>query len=397
MSWLRTSRVVALSSLLAFATQVAFALLMLRWFTPQEVGEFSVISQIGFFWMTLALSQATLGLLANQEEPPHTAAQHAWHASAWRGAGLLPIAAVAVWFSQLSLWPALLWTLLLALCQMSWLLAQSLTLRVGTAWTQAAVRVLPPLTAAISALSLAGLGWQGPILVLSALLGYAVGALWLVPALTAKTDATQVANLTPTQADPRSVSLRMAHTVVDATLATAIVVVWQRLYGAEETGWMMALLRVLGFLPALVHMAWAQVALAQGNSIHTHIRGWYNPWRLGLAAFGCVIALGVSCAATLSQEWLDLRWQGVWHYIAPLVLWQGCACLSAAFSHRPFQTQTTRHYSWTCIGLGLVQAIVLLLPTVWHLQIDAEQHMAAFALTSSVGLLGLTVWMARLR
>jgi hypothetical protein len=50
--------------MLAFATQVAFALLMLRWFTPQEVGEFSVISQIGFFWMTLALAQAPLGLLA---------------------------------------------------------------------------------------------------------------------------------------------------------------------------------------------------------------------------------------------------------------------------------------------------------------------------------------------
>ncbi len=54
-----TSRVVALSSAVAFATQVAFALLMLRLFTPQEVGEFSVISQIGFFWMTLALAQAT--------------------------------------------------------------------------------------------------------------------------------------------------------------------------------------------------------------------------------------------------------------------------------------------------------------------------------------------------
>ncbi|WP_158268135.1 hypothetical protein [Limnohabitans sp. Jir61] len=44
-----TSRVVALSSAVAFATQVAFALLMLRLFSPQEVGEFSVISQIGFF------------------------------------------------------------------------------------------------------------------------------------------------------------------------------------------------------------------------------------------------------------------------------------------------------------------------------------------------------------
>jgi hypothetical protein len=125
------SRVVALSSMLAFATQVAFALLMLRWFTPQEVGEFSVISQIGFFWMTLALAQAPLGMLANQHLPSHIAAQHAWRASTLRGLALLPVAALAVGFSQLSMWPALLWALLLAFCQMGWMLAQSFTLRVG--------------------------------------------------------------------------------------------------------------------------------------------------------------------------------------------------------------------------------------------------------------------------
>lgn len=401
---MNATRTVAVASMVAFATQVVFALLMLRLFTPQEVGEFSVISQIAFLWMTLALAQAPLTLLANHDVSAHTAAQHAWRASLLRCAGLLPIAALCLWLTQLTLWPTLLWAALLAFCQIGWMLAQSFTLRTGNHWQQAGVRVLPPLVAALTAVCMALLqntkDWTAPTLVLSALLGYAIGAAWLVPALQAPPAAKPEpaephAHNTP--ADSRSTSLRMAHTLVDATLATAIVVVWQRLYGAEETGWMMALLRVLGFLPALVHMAWAQVALAQGNSIHTHIRGWYNPWRLGLAAFGCVIALGVSCAATLSQEWLDLRWQGVWHYIAPLVLWQGCACLSAAFSHRPFQTQTTRHYSWACIGLGLVQAIVLLLPTVWHLQIDAEQHMAAFALTSSVGLLGLTVWMARLR
>ena len=144
----RASHTVALASLVAFATQVAFALLMLRLFTPQEVGEFSVISQIGFFWMTLALAQAPLGMLANQYLPAHIAARQAWRASALRGAGLLPVAALAVWFSQLAMWPALLWALLLAFCQMGWMLAQSLTLRVGSAWQQAAVRVLPPVTAA---------------------------------------------------------------------------------------------------------------------------------------------------------------------------------------------------------------------------------------------------------
>ena len=391
-----TSRVVALSSAIAFATQVAFALLMLRLFTPQEVGEFSVISQIGFFWMTLALAQAQLSLLANQHMPAHTAAQHAWRASALRGLALLPVAALAVWFSQLAMWPTLLWALLLACCQMGWMLAQSFTLRVGSAWQQAAVRVLPPLTAAATALTaaLAGasFGWNGPSLVLSALVGYAVGAAWLVPALRARASHTSSTAATdqPTQADPRSAALRMAHTLVDALLATAIIVVWQRLYGAEETGWMSALLRVLGFVPAVVHMAWAQVALAQGRS-NT------SPWWLGLGGFACVIALGLSCAVALYQGWLDPRWHGVWPYIAPLVLWQGSACLSAAFSHRPFQTQSANAYSWACMALSAFQTIALLAPIELVPFIDAEQHMAAFALSSGLGLFGLTIWISKIK
>ena len=406
---MNTSRVVALSSAVAFATQVAFALLMLRWFTPQEVGEFSVISQIGFFWMTLALAQAPLSLLANQHLAPHFGAKQAWHASLLRGIGLLPIAALAVWFSQLALWPALLWALLLAFCQIGWMLAQSFTLRSGSHWQQAAVRVLPPATAAASALTTAlfdaSFAWQGPKLVLSALLGYGVGAAWLVPALRSRAEhpitpaiqADTASSASPLQADPRSAPLRMAHTLVDALLATAIVVVWQRLYGAEETGCMSALLRVLGFLPAVVHMAWAQVALAQGHRPDQPTSAWANPWWLGLGAFACVIALGGTCAVALDWQWLDTRWNGVLPYIAPLVLWQGCACLSASFSHRPFQTQSAHSYSWACMALGLLQALVLLAPSVSGQAVDASQHMAAFALVSALGLLGLAGWMARLR
>ncbi len=398
---MNTSRVIALSSAAAFGTQVVFALITLRLFSPQEVGEFSVISQIGFFWMTLALAQSQLGLLANQHRPAQVAAQHAWRASAWRGLALLPIAALAVWFSQLALWSALLWALLLAFCQMGWMLAQSFTLRAGSAWQQAAVRVLPPATAVATALTatLAGaaLGWHGPVLLLSALLGYAVGAAWLVPALrTRTTHASEIAQPASERApsDPRSAALRMAHTLVDALLATSIIVVWQRLYGAEETGWMSALLRVLGFVPAVVHMAWAQVALAR-NTQSTHIQP--SAWWLGLAAFACVALLGLSCALALDQGWLDARWQGVQTYIAPLVLWQGCACLSAAFSDRPFQSQAATTYSWACIGLGTLQALTLFVPMGLAEPIDGVQHMITFALISSAGLLGMAVWMARLR
>jgi uncharacterized membrane protein YqaE (UPF0057 family) len=189
----------------------------------------------------------------------------------------------------------------------------------------------------------------------------------------------------------------MAHTLVDALLATAIIVVWQRMYGAEETGWMSALLRVLGFLPAVVHMAWAQVALAKGQHTDSRIAAVVSPWWLGLGAFACVIVLGLSCALALYQEWLDPRWTGIWPYIAPLVLWQGSACLSAALSHRPFQTQSASAYSWACIALGALQAAMLLIPMGLAQPMDAPQHMAAFALVSSLGLLGLTVWMSRLR
>jgi uncharacterized membrane protein YqaE (UPF0057 family) len=189
----------------------------------------------------------------------------------------------------------------------------------------------------------------------------------------------------------------MAHTLVDALLATAIIVVWQRLYGAEETGWMSALLRVLGFVPAVVHMAWAQVALAQGPHANKAQTAWASPWWLGLGAFACVIVLGLSCAVALYQEWLDPRWSGVWPYIPPLVLWQASACLSAAFSHRPFQTQSAATYSWVCIGLTLAQGLVLLAPLTFDSAISPAVHVSGFALMSSLCLLGLTLWMAKLR
>ncbi len=400
----RTSHTVALASLVAFVTQVVFALLMLRLFTPEEVGEFSVLSQIGFFWMTLALAQAPLSLLANAHLPAELAARHAWRASLVRGLWLLPLVALALGFSKLNNWPALLWVLLLAVCQMGWTLAQAFSLRVGTAWQQAAVRVLPPLTATCAALAavLMSANTEGawPNLVLSAVLGYAVGAAWLLPAwrqAVTPSDGLDANNASPseaasTQADPRSTRLRMAHTAVDAVLATAIVLVWQRLYGAQETGWMTALLRVLGFLPAVVHMAWAQVMLAKPQDASRA-----SPWWLGLAAFVCVILLGFVCATALYAQWLDARWSGVWAYIAPLVLWQGCACLSAAFSHRPFQTQSAVTYSWACMGLASAQGLMLLAPLAVDIPLSAAEHVSIFALVSSLGLLGVTAWMAKLR
>lgn len=407
-----TSQTVALASALSFGTQVVFALLMLRWFTPQEVGEFSVISQIAFFWMTLALAQAPLSLLANANTPPVQAVRLHWQHSLQRGIWLMPLSIIAVWFTHLPFGNTLVWVALIALSQMSWQLAQSFTLRTASTPQQAWVRILPPLFALVmsAVLVMSGTVKDIPILALSAWVGYTLGATWLVPAwlnqFNSNADThTLVASNQPTdfistteyaQTDNRSTSLRFAHTAVDAMLATAIMVVWQRLYGGEETGWMSALLRVFGFVPAVVHMAWAQVALATPTTQRSNART-LQPWWLGLMAWGIVMVLGVMCAGALAYGWLDTRWLGVQSYILPLVLWQGCACVSAAFSHRPFQTQSAHLYSWACIGLGVLQLGVLLTPMAIHLPIDATQHMVVFSLVSSAGLLSLGFWMSRLQ
>lgn len=392
-----TSKIVALSSAVAFALQIALALLMLRYFSPEEVGMFSVISQIGFFWTTLALAQAPLRLLANHGVSVFDDARQAWVFSLQRFVWLSPLAALAVWWSGLSFVSALLWALLLSLCQFTWMLAQSMRLRMVGAWAQAGVRVLPPLMALLVAAAAVFMQWSGPALLAAALLGYA-GAAWLLPALLVffqdKFDKISTkqdeAGLSPTLkvpsrpatalalGDNRSVALRMAHTLADALLATAIVVVWQRLYSAQDTGWMAAPLRVMGFVPALVHVAWAQVILAQPKFPRT------NPLWVGLGGFACVALLGVGCAFAIEMGWLDERWHGVQSYLLPLVLWQGSACLSAAYSYLPFQAQSARFYSFLCIGVTIIQSVILLIPTIFANSLSAPLHLLMFGATSAL-------------
>ncbi len=392
-----TSKIVALSSAVAFALQIALALLMLRYFSPEEVGIFSVISQIGFFWATLALAQTPLRLLANHGASVFDDAQHAWVSSLKRFVLLSPLAALAVWWSGMSFVNALLWAFLLSLCQLTWMLAQSMRLRMEGVWAQAGVRVLPPLMALLVAVAAVFMQWSGSALLAAALLGYAVGAAWLLPALhpywqakfgnvstkpnevalsPALEDPSHVA-IAPVSGDNRSATLRMAHTLADALLATAIVVVWQRMYGAQETGWMAAPLRVMGFVPAVVHMAWAQVLLAQPQHART------NPLWVGLAGFASVALIGAGCAVTLEFGWLGEQWQGVWPYLLPLVLWQGSACLVATYSHRPFQNNKGTTYSIICIIQSSIQFIILFLP----LRIDAitiEMHFIIFSITNLI-------------
>jgi hypothetical protein len=404
-----TSKIVALSIAIAFALQVALALLMLRYFSPEEVGMFSVISQIGFFWTTLALAQAPLRLLANHGVSVFNDVRQAWVSSVQRFVWLSPIAALAVWWSGISFVNALLWAFLLSLCQLTWMLAQSMRLRMVGAWAQAGVRVLPPLMALLVAVVAVFMQWSGPALLSAALLGYAVGAAWLLPSLLAywqakfdnestKPDEVALSSvlqdplhevIAPVSGDNRSATLRMAHTLADALLATAIVVVWQRMYGAQETGWMAAPLRVMGFVPAVVHMAWAQVLLAQPQYART------NPLWVGLAGFASVALLGAGCAVALQMGWLGQQWQGVWPYLLPLVIWQGSACVVAALSYLPFKRDYARKYSWTCMSVTAAQGSVLLVHVLFTLQATAQNAMLIFAVTSSICLLAMAAWLCQ--
>jgi hypothetical protein len=179
----------------------------------------------------------------------------------------------------------------------------------------------------------------------------------------------------------------MAHTFVDALLATAIVVVWQRLYGAQETGWMAAPLRVMGFVPAVVHMAWAQVMLAQPQYART------NPLWIGLAGFTSVALLGGACVFALNLGWLGAEWEGVRPYLLPLVLWQGSACVAAAFSHLPFQRLNARHYSWICMGVACLQGSVLLIPALHVFAPTGQVHFLIFGVVSACALVAMTFYL----
>jgi hypothetical protein len=402
-----TSKIVALSSAVAFALQIALALLMLRYFSPEEVGMFSVISQIGFFWTTLALAQTPLRLLANHGASVFDDVRQAWVSSLKRFVWLSPIASLAVWWSGLSFVNALLWALLLSLCQLTWMLAQSMRLRMEGVWAQAGVRVLPPLMSLLVAVAAVFMQWSGPALLAAALLGYAVGAAWLLPSLLAhwqakfdnvSTKTVEVAlssalqdpsdaSIAPVSGDNRSAALRMAHTLADALLATAIVVVWQRMYGAQETGWMTAPLRVMGFVPAVVHMALAQVLLAQPQHART------NPLWVGLAGFASVALIGAGCAVALEFGWLGEKWQGVWTYLLPLVVWQGSACVASAFSHLPFENHKARNYSWACMAVAGLQGAVLLSPVLFLSNYDTKFHIQLFGISSAIFIAFLTIYL----
>jgi len=140
-------------------------------------------------------------------------------------------------------------------------------------------------------------------------------------------------------------------------------------------------------VPAVVHMAWAQVLLAQTQHERT------NPLWVGLAGFASVALLGAGCAVALEFGWLGEQWQGVWAYLLPLVVWQGSACLAAAFSHLPFENHKARKYSWACMAVAGVQGAVLLAPVLFLSNYDAKFHIQLFGISSAIVIAFLTIYL----
>ena len=388
---------IALASAVSLGAQVLFSLVMLRLFSPESVGEFSVVSQIAFFWMTLALAQSPLKLLADVHRPPLQALRAALGGSLLRWGLLLPVAVLAVYWSALPhAGQMFVWLALLALLQMGWYLAQPLTLRTASPRSIALGRAVPPVVALTVVAVAAGLWPQGgstPLL-LAAACAYGVGALWLLPAVGAAAPRSGAAPATAApsvQFDNRSTALRLTHTTADAVLAVAILLVWQRSHGTVQAGYLALLLRLLGFVPTVIHTAWAQVLLSQGT------RPRLSPLWVGSGGAAITGLLGLLCVAAVQMNLLTASWFPIVSVLLPVVLWQAAACLLAACSYLPFQQGRASAFSYAAIGVDALQLLVLVAPLLLDRPVAVTTHAWWLGGASTLGLMALSFSLLRAR
>jgi uncharacterized membrane protein YqaE (UPF0057 family) len=228
-------------------------------------------------------------------------------------------------------------------------------------------------------------------LLLAAASGYAVGALWLLPACTAMAQAhtLQPVATEARQADGRSMVLRLGHTTADALTGVAILLVWQLSHGTAEAGYLAVLLRVLGFVPTMIHAAWAQVLLVHDDRQHP------SPFWVGLVGAMATASLGLACVLAVQLQWFAPSWSGMLPYMLPIMLWQAAACLLAACSHLPFQQGRASAYSYAAIGFDALQLLVLCAPLVAHKSLTALAQAWWLGGLSSLGLLALSLFLIR--
>ncbi|MGV0961287.1 MAG: hypothetical protein ACOYB1_15780 [Limnohabitans sp.] len=393
----RATAPAAIGSLVSLAAQGVLAVFLLKLFDAHAVGVFSVVSQIAFCWATLALAQSPVSLLANHQHEPRCAAAVAWRQSMRRMLWLAPLMALALYWSQShgsalkpgptpaaaqgfvlpEGWIALAgWVSLIAITQMSWLLAQSLTLRTQGPRAIALVRLVPPVLAALLAwVGAQGLGaTQATTLLLASLLGYSAGMLWMAPAARKRRDRqTLLASVEQPvlphspPSDARSTQLKMLHTLTDVLCSTVLAIQWQSLYGPAQAGYLLVLLRVFGFVPALVHTAWAQALISRPHEQKL------SPLWVASAASALIALLVLSLEAALHWQWLEPSWQNLWPYVWPLALWQMAACLSAAHAHLPFWQGRTRQFSHQSMAINAIMVSLLLIKP--SLAITATTHL----------------------
>lgn len=369
-------------SFASLASQALFALFLLKLFEPRAVGIFSLVNQVAFSWATLALAQSTLTLLADRGDAAHRA-RHAWAASALRMLWLAPVAAAAWFWGSPAGGPpaagALAWIGAIAATQMTWSLAQSLTLRRDSAMAIFFVRCTPPiLAAALAAIASLLLPRDDPTgLLLAALFGYAVGALWLTPALRRHGPAPSL-DEGAAGGDDRTARMKMVHTFFDLASSTLIAVQWTRTWGAAEAGFLLVLLRVYGFVPALVHTAWAQVLLSRGEA---RLR---SSLALGAACALVIALLAAAVQAALALGWLAPAWHGLRAYVWPLAAWQAAACFFGCMSHLPFIAGRARAYSVQCIAVDLMLIGLLLAAPLFAISAPAAALLVAACMTAAL-------------
>lgn len=374
-----SSAPLALANISAFGIQGLFAIVLLGLFSPGQVAVYFVISQIAFFWNALAMAQSITTLLANHHVDPGKATRRAFGKSMFRMLLMLPGAVLAVWFSKLQpLLTYLAWALVIAFSQMAWYLGQAYLLRAGSARQSAMARVLPPLVAAALASIGAWLQWEGPILLLSALAGFSAGALWLKGAFSIKqTSHTSTTSKPSSQKDDRSTLLRLGQTLIDGLFFTGLAIVWQNAYGAEHAGWLLTLMRLMGFIPSLVHTAWQQVVLA--NPEQKQMRGLW----VALTSSGIVVCMGLLIDGLVHWDILPTRWHGLTDYWLPMVVWHVGGCWAATFGHLQFAKGLAVKFSRLGIATQLVGSAILITPWL-GLSLGPVAHIHMLAITNTL-------------
>jgi hypothetical protein len=376
-----SSAPLALANIVAFGTQGLFAILLLGLFSPSQVAVYFIISQIAFFWNALALAQSTTTLLANRHTDLHQATRQAFGKSVLRMVFILPGAGLAIWLSKIQ--PSmtyLAWALAIALSQMSWYLAQAYLLRAGTARQSALARVMPPFIAALLASIGAWLEWEGPILLMAALTGFTAGAMWLKGAFTPNPSTHSGPSDTAkssTQKDDRSTLLRLSQTLIDGLFFTGLAIVWQNAYGSEHAGWLLTLMRLMGFIPSLVHTAWQQVVLA--NPEQKQMRGLW----VAMASSGIVVFLGLFIDGLVQWRILPTRWHGLTDYWLPMVIWHVGGCWAATFGHLSFAKGLAVKFSKLGITTQVIGIAILVTPWL-GLPLGPVVHIHLLAIANTV-------------